>query len=213
MVGYLRRMTSALATWTCIGLLAGCSTARMNSQWTDPGFTGRPPDSDRVLVLCLARDDTLRRLCEDRWAIELGVQGLSAVRSYSLPGFPPYGRAGPDEIKAAALASGAWSVARMQLALSDLIVFNSGPQMGVGVGGGDAYRGGGFSFGGFGLSFPVGGATATQGMSSSATLVDPASGKLLWSGNASTTADGDETAQVSALTRITVEALKKAGLF
>ena len=75
------------------------------------------------------------------------------------------------------------------------------------------YRGGGFSVGGIGLSFPVGGATTTRSLGSSTSLVDLASGAVIWSGNATTSASaGDLTAQVAALTEVAIDALQKAGL-
>jgi hypothetical protein len=42
--------------------------------------------------------------------------------------------------------------------------------------------------------------------------VDAASGKLVWSGSASTPASGDVIAQVGALSQVTIEAIRKAGL-
>jgi len=209
----LRLAKPGVATWICVGLLAGCATTRIESQWKDPNFVGGLNKGGHVLVLCLARDDTLRRVCEDQWATQLGMQEMTVVRSYLIPGFPPDGAANPDQIKAAAQASGAGMVVSMQLARSDFAVVNPGPQVGFGVGsGGGGYRGGGFSFGGLGISFPVGGATATQAMSASTTLVDVEGGTVIWSGNASADNDSDGNAQVSALTKVTIEALKKAGL-
>jgi hypothetical protein len=83
---------------------------------------------------------------------------------------------------------------------------------GLGGGSGGGYRGGGFSVGGIGLSFPVGGATTTRSLASSTALVEPASGAVIWSGSATTSATGDMTEQVGALTQVTIEALQKAGL-
>lgn len=203
----------ALASLAGAAMLAGCATTRMTSQWRDPGYSASLHQGSRVLVICQARDEALRRLCEDQWGAQMGVYGVSTVRSYSLSRFPPGETQNPDEIQNAAKASGAVAVVRMQLVLSDFTVVNPGPQMGVGVGGGSGgYRSGGFSFGGIGLSFPIGGATATQGMSSSTTLVDLARNIAVWSGNASTDANADMSEQVSALTKTTVEALKKEGL-
>lgn len=208
----LRRVTRVLATCSCVILLTGCATTQMNSQWKSPNFIGGLPKGGQVLVLCQSRDDALRRVCEDHWSVQIRTHGMTAVRSYTLPGFPLDGGANPNAIKAAAHGSGARAVLTMHLALSDYAVINPGPQVGVGIGGGSGgYHGGGFSFGGFGVSFPVGGATATYGMSSSTTLTDISSGELVWSGNASTAADADVNAQVSALIKVTAEALKKAG--
>ena len=192
--------------------LAGCATTEMTAQWKDPAFNGALTGS-RVLLLCQARDDTLRRVCEDQWATRLAAHGVDGIRSYSLPGFPPGGAANPAELTMAARDKGAMAVASTQLTLSDFAVVNPGPQVGFGVGGGSGgYRGGGFGGGGIGLSFPVGGATTTRSLASSTSLVDPASGAVIWSGSATTSASGDATSQVGALTQVTIEALQKAGL-
>lgn len=48
--------------------------------------------------------------------------------------------------------------------------------------------GGGFSVGGIGISFPIGGATAAQSLAASSALTALAQGTLVWSGSASTPA-------------------------
>ena len=193
--------------------VAGCATTAMTAQWKDPGYRGTLAGG-RVLVLCQARDDTLRRVCEDQWATRLAAHGVTGIRSYALPGFPPGGAANPEEMALASRDNGANAVASTQLTLSDYAVVNPGPQVGFGLGGGSGggYRGGGFGVGGVGLSFPVGGATTTRNLGSSTSLVDLASGAVIWSGSATSSASGDVTSQVGALTEVTIEALKKAGL-
>lgn len=193
-------------------VIAGCATTGMTAQWKDPAY-GSALTGSRVLVLCQARDDTLRRVCEDQWATRLAAYGVAGIRSYSLPGFPPGGAANPEEMAMAGRESGATAIASTQLMLSDFAVVNPGPQVGFGFGGGSGgYRGGGFGVGGVGLSFPVGGATTTRSLGSSTSLVDLASGAVIWSGSATTSASGDMTSQVDALTEVTIEALQKAGL-
>ena len=160
--------------------IAGCATTEMTAQWKDPAY-GSALSGSRVLVLCQARDDTLRRVCD------MAMAGRE---------------------------NGATAIASTQLMLSDFAVVNPGPQVGFGLGGGSGggYRGGGFSVGGIGLSFPVGGATTTRSLGSSTSLVDLASGAVIWSGSATTSASGDVTSQVGALTEVTIEALRKVGL-
>ena len=197
-----------------VSLLVGCATTQMNAEWRDATFAAATLKGHRFVVLCRSNDDTLRRVCEDQWADRLGAQGVVPVRSYSIGGFPWASADSSAEMRAALRANGAAALATMSLALSDVAMVNSGPQIGVGVGGGSGggYRGGGFSFGGIGFSVPLGGGTVTQGLHAASTLVDVASGKLVWSGNASAPASSDVPGQVSALTQITTEALRKAGL-
>jgi hypothetical protein len=141
------------------------------------------------------------------------VQGVIPVQSYSIPGFPWASGDTSDEMKAAVRTSGVAALATMSLYPGDVAFVNPGAQIGIGVGGGGGgYRGGGFSFGGLGVTLPIGGATMTQSLGANSSLIDPANGKLVWSGSASTPASGDILGQVAALAQVTIEALRRAGL-
>lgn len=214
--GALRPVPGASAlAGVALLLLGGCATTQISSEWRNPAFAGGFLHGHYVLVVCQARDESLRRICEDRLSRQLGNGGAAGIQSYSFPDFPPGGIAGPAETEAAVRSVGAVAVVSAQLVPSDFAVISPGPQVGFGVGGGSAsggYHGGGFSFGGFGLSFPVGGATATQPMSLSASLSDAASGVLVWSGSATAPAASDVAGQVSALARVIVDAWQRAGL-
>jgi hypothetical protein len=209
-----RSLLARLLLPALAALLAACATPQMSAEWRDPAFAAAALKGQRLLVVCRAADDTLRRLCEDQWASQLGAQGITPVRSYSIAGFPWASADNADDLRAAVRASGAAALATMSLGASDLPVVNPGPQVGVGIGGGSGggYRGGGFSFGGIGISLPIGGATVTQGLGAASRFVDVASGKVVWSGNASAPASSDVPGQVAALTRVTIEALRKVGL-
>jgi hypothetical protein len=192
--------------------LAGCATTQMTAQWRDPGFDAGTLRRGQVLVVCRVPDEALRRLCEDQWAALLGARGLAPLRSYSILGFPWASGDDSPEMTAAVAASGAKAFTSMSIAPGGTTVVNPAPQVGVGVSGG-GYRGGGFSVGGIGISFPIGSPTATHSLSASSALVDAASGRLVWSGSASTPASADTTAQVGALAQVTFEAMRAAGLF
>jgi hypothetical protein len=195
-------------------MLAGCATTEMNVEWRDPAFSGASLTGGRVLVVCRAPDEAIRRVCEDRWATQLGAQNVASVRSYSIPGFPWASEDSSAEMQAAARASGAAALAATSLYPSEVVVVHSGPQVGIGVGGGSGggFRGGGFGFGGIGISLPVGSPTATQGLVANSSLMDVASGKVVWSGSASAPPSGDAVAQLDSLTQVTIQALRKAGL-
>ena len=192
--------------------LSGCATTQMNAQWRDPGFDAGVLRRGPVLVVCRVPDEALRRLCEDQWAALLVGRGLAPLRSYSIPGFPWTSGDGSPELTAAVAASGATAVTSMSIVPGGTAVVSPAPQVGVGVSGG-GHRGSGFSVGGIGISFPIGSPTATYGLGASSALVDAASGRLVWSGSASTPASADAAAQVGALTEVTVEAMRAAGLF
>jgi hypothetical protein len=114
---------------------------------------------------------------------------------------------------AALRASGVAALASMSLYAGGVAVISPGAQVGVGVSaGGGGYRGGGFSIGGIGITFPIGGATSAQSLAASSSLMEVAQGTLVWSGSASTPASGDILGDVAALTQVTIEAIQKAGL-
>ena len=210
----LRDFLAPLLALGLTAMLGGCATTQMNAEWRDPTFTANTFKGRRLLIVCRAPDETMRRVCEDQWASRLGTQGVSPVLSYSILGFPWASLDTSNEMKLAARSRGAAAIASMSLNTSGVTIVNSGPQVGVGIGGGSGggYRGGGFSFGGIAISLPIGGATTTQGLGATTALLDAASGSLVWSGSASASSSGDLKAQVGELTQVTIEALRKAGL-
>ena len=209
----LRTIRASLLAVGLAAMLAGCATTQIDAEWRDPTL-GAGSVKGTLLVVCRAPDEAMRRVCEDQWAGRLQEQGIAHVLSYSIRGFPWASLDTSDEMKSAARSSGAAALASMSLHRSDLAVVISGPQVGVGIGGGSGggHRGGGFSFGGIGISLPIGGATTSQGLGANSSLLDVASGKLVWSGSASTPASGGMTAQLRALAQVTIDAMRKAGV-
>jgi hypothetical protein len=207
-----QRMMS-LAAALLAPTLVGCATTQMKSEWRDPNVAGAVLKGQQVLVVCQSRDPSLRRICEDQWAMRLQRAGAAGVQSYAVPHFPADGIAGSEEIRSAAERVGASIVASVQLALDDLAVVNPAPQVGIGIAGGSGgYRTGGFSAGGFGLSFPLGWPTAAQGMVCNAAMVDAASGAVFWSGSATAPPSGAQAGQVAELTQLMIDTLLRAGL-
>ena len=201
-----------LPSLACLAMLSGCSTARMDSQWIDRSFHDGLAAGARVFVSCETGDDSLRRLCEDAWAERLRSEGITVIKSYTPGSVAGDAVANAERIERAARDTGASATIRMKLAAGSYSVFQPGPQVGFGIGGGSG--GGGFSFGGIGVSMPIGGGGVSprQEMASSTTLTDLGRGAVVWSGSARTQVDGDAGVQVSALTRVTADAMKKAGV-
>lgn len=204
--------TVSLPLLACLAMLAGCSTARMDSQWIDKSFHEGLSGGTRVFVSCETGDDSLRRLCEDAWAERLRAEGITVLRSYAPGGVPGDAVGDAERIERAARAIGASATIRMKLAVGSYSVFQPGPQVGFGIGGGSG--GGGISFGGIGVSLPIGGGGVSprQEMAASTTLTDLGRGTVVWSGGARTQVDGNAGEQVLALTRVTADAMKKAGV-
>jgi hypothetical protein len=192
---------SAVAVTTA--LLAACATTKLEAQWSNPEFKGKSLRGQSVMVACQARDLTVQAVCEDQIAQQLKSRGARPLQfAVTSPGQSPTNEA----IEAAARKAGAGTVFRTTLSTSVPTV-SPGPTIGIGVGGG-GYRGGAAG----GITLPIGGATVNEAYASDSAIVDVASGKLAWSGRATSPSGGDVTAQLTDLTRVTFEALQGSGL-
>lgn len=193
-------------------LLAGCASSRINAQWSDPQFAGQPPRGAKVLVACQAADPTLRRICADRMAARLAA--LGAVPVPAPDGSDAIDGAAPNEaaLLMAARQAGALALWRTQLAPSVMAVAPA-PSIGIGIGGfGGGYRSGGSV--GFGVSAPLGGGgPAETGYGASASLIDVASGRLMWSASASAPPSSDVAQQLAELAALLLDAARQAGFF
>lgn len=192
-------------------LFAACATTKMDAQWSNPEFAQASLRGKTVLVVCTARDFTTQAVCEDQAAAMLEARGLKTARfAVASPGTPPAN----DAVEAAAKRAGAQAIFRSSLSTFAPAV-SSGPTIGIGVGGfggsggGGSYRGG--SVGG-GFSVPIGGGTVSEAWAADTAVIDVASGKLMWSGRASTPTGTEVQAQLADLSRVTIEALGASGL-
>jgi hypothetical protein len=64
-------------------LLTACSTTSLDGSWTRPEVAGKRLQGP-VLVVGVARDDTVRRVYEDEMVARLSARGVKAQRSYEL---------------------------------------------------------------------------------------------------------------------------------
>jgi len=208
------RPAAVIAATLCAAVLAGCASTRLETQWRDPQYAGPSLAGNKVLVVCRVPDETLRRVCEDQWAMQFATRRVNAVRSYTLAGFPAGGAASPDQVQAAMQSTGALAVANTELGFNVVPVVRPAPVVGVGVGGGAWGGGGGFSTGGIGISVPIGGGVAQPAQSIAATtgLMSARTNALIWSGTATSPASNNVAAQLSDLVATTVEAIGKSGL-
>jgi hypothetical protein len=198
-----------LLALACAGvLLSGCATTQMEAQWRDPQLTPKVLQGKTVLVVCRGPDMTLERICEDRLAAQAQAAGVKVARA----ALPAAGADRAEAVRQAARAAGADVVLATTLepAAAEYIG-SSGGSVGVGVGGSSGSWGS-RSGAGIGISLPIGGASG-PGLGASSSVTDAASGKLLWSGRARSPRSASEADQVGDLARVTVEALKAAGLF
>lgn len=191
-------------------LMTACATTRMDAQWTNPEYQGKSVRGGSVLVACEAQDMTLQRICEDKLAAAVSARGGKPTLNSQLAATaaPPSGN---DPYLAAAKKLGARSIVRMTLSSGVPVAVDSGPSIGIGVGGGSGgYRSGGF--GGVGIGIPIGGARVSQAYGAETALIDVTNGATMWSGRASSSTAEDVTGQITQLAQTTVDALQSAGL-
>jgi hypothetical protein len=76
---------SLLALWFVgVGvLLAGCASTTLDGVWTRPELAGKPIQGT-VMVVGVARDETVRRVYEDDMVARLAARGVQALRSYAV---------------------------------------------------------------------------------------------------------------------------------
>jgi hypothetical protein len=97
---------SVAASWSALlGLcLAACTTTTLEGTWIRPGFAGRLQGT--VMVVGVARDNTVRHTYEDDMVQKLGARGVTALRSYEkVPGVLDEGA--NEQLMTAARAAGA----------------------------------------------------------------------------------------------------------
>jgi hypothetical protein len=197
-----------MAAAAAASLAAGCAGPRIDGQWTDPAFASQTLLDRTVLVSCRGPDGTLARLCEDRLAASLreaGARPVTAPQPVDVAG-------GNDAVARAARAAGAQFAVSSSISVAAVSSGGGfGPSVGFGLGGG--FGGGGLSFGGIGVSVPIGGTRPQSALGASTAVVDPASGRELWSVRATSPSSDDAAVQVAGLARTSVDAMRKSGLF
>ena len=198
-----------LAVAALTAALAGCATTQIDAQWSNPEYAGRSLRGAPVLVVCEAQEPTLQRICEDQVAGQIAALGGVPTRGTQAAAGTPV--AGTDPYLAAARTIGARAIVRTTLGTGAVVAGPAGPTVGIGIGGGGGYRGGVGGFGG--ISFPVGGTRVSSAYTTETALIDPASGALMWSARASSSASQDATSQIAELAKAAADALRQSGYF
>ena len=186
-------------------LLIGCATTRIDAQWKNPAFAGRPVQGP-VLVAGLTRDTTLRRLYEDALAAQLGQRGLAALKSYDeLPDFGD--ETSNERLLQAARAAGAGAVLSTRvIGYEQRVWVDPMPAWGWGYPGWYGYR---WPY----AYYPYPGAVSSyERYIASTSLTDVSSGKEVWTARSSTDLPGKVDREVQALAQEIVDGLGKAGL-
>jgi hypothetical protein len=203
----MNRTIRTVVAAACVPLLAaGCETTRVDGQWADPAFAGRTLLGTKVLVSCRGPDTTVARLCEDRLSEMLGQAGAVVLRAPQ----PVDPAGGVDAVTRAAREAGANSAISAAINVAGVSGggYGFGPSIGFGIGGGSGGIGIGGSF-----SMPLGGVRPAPSYASSTALLDAASGREIWSMRATNPSRDDVAVQVAALSRATVDEMRRTGLF
>ncbi len=185
--------------------LAGCGVVPLDAQWKDPSQPAESLRGTTVLVVCESDEQVVKQMCQDRVAAELRSLGANtAVVPHSADGASVPLSDEARAVKARAIFNTKLSPDWPRY------VGGSGVSVGVGMGGGFG-RG---AFGGVGVSAPIGGASrVSQGYVANASLSDAATGRLMWTGRASTHRSTDIDWQVDSLTKAVVSGAQQAGFF
>jgi hypothetical protein len=207
----IRTPIRALLAAACMPLLAaGCAATRVDGQWSDPAFAGRTLLGTKVLVSCRGPDTTVARLCEDRLAEMLDQAGAVVLRAPQ----PVDPAGGVEAVARAAREAGANSAVSAAINVAGVSAggYGFGPSIGFGLGGFGGRGAGGIGIGA-GFSVPLGGVRPATSYASSTAVLDTGSGREMWSMRASNPGGDDVGVQVAALSRATVDAMRRSGLF
>ena len=103
------------ARWLCAAtvLAAGCATTVFNSTWRNPQLAPIRLDGQKVVVLVLSTQETLRRSAEDAVAAQLTARGAQGVASWTI--LPTADMQDEEKARAALTQAGATAVVSMEI--------------------------------------------------------------------------------------------------
>jgi len=205
----MRRALKAYALWTVLfaPLLVACATTTLDGSWIHPEFAGKRLQGP-VLVVGVARDNTVRRIYEDEMVARLGARGVKALRSYELvPGVLQDDSV--ERLQQAARKAGATHLLSTAVIGQEreAVVYQD-PWIYGGWGG---YRGWYGSY--WGMAYPVRTDVRVYSVYIAQTaLTDVATERIDWTARTRTTAPNDVEQETRAFVDVIVGALDKAGL-
>ena len=201
------RLTSVIAAVTMIANLAGCASTTLDGSWTSPGFAGKRIDAP-VLVVGMARDDTVRRVYEDEMVAKLVARGVKATQSYvSVPG--SLGSDAHERLASAARKAGARYLLSTAVIGQDREVVAT--QEPVWWGGAYGYRGWYNYY--WGMAYPV--RTDVRAYTvyvAQTSLTELDSDRIEWVARTRTTETSNVEKEVRAFVEVIVDTMAMAGL-
>lgn len=211
----------ALALAAAAGITAaGCATQTgtvLGAQYVNPQLPAGALRGATLLVVCDAAEQAIKLICETQVSAQLAAIGTRPVTNARLVSPTPGREAPSGAYLAAAQQAGARAVFSTTL-VPDYSVVTTAPTFSFGIGGfggSGGYRGGGAGGvgGGVGVTLPAGPATSASGLAAIGSIVDVASGNVMWSAKAVTPPAADPSAMVADAARALVDAARQAGLF
>jgi hypothetical protein len=201
------RLTNGIAAIAMVANLAGCASTTLDGSWTSPEFAGKRIDAP-VLVVCLTRDDTLRRVYEDEMVARLVARGARATQSYAaVPG--SLGSDAHERLAAAARKAGArYLLSTAVIGQDREVVVTQDPMW---WGGAYGYRGW-YSYY-WGMAYPVRTDVRAYNVYVAQTsLTDLDTDRIGWAVRTRTTETSDIEKEVRAFVEVILESMAKAGL-
>lgn len=212
-----RPRARAFVAAAAVVAIAGCAapSTQLGAQYVAPNVREQALGGATVLVVCDAAETAIRMICESQISAQLVTLGARPVTDSRIASPTPGREAPASAYIGAAQAAGAHAVFNATLT-PDYTVVSSGPTFSFGIGGiggSGGYRGGSAVGGGVGVTVPAGPATATSGLAAIGSIVDVASGSVLWSAKAVVAPATDPAAMVADAARALVGSARDARLF
>lgn len=77
-----KKMMIYMMTVVCVAVLTSCLITTLDTVWKDPQHQGGT--LNKILVIGIARNQTIRRVFEDDFVAKLGTYGVDAISSYRI---------------------------------------------------------------------------------------------------------------------------------
>lgn len=196
-------------------LLAGCASTQMGAQYLDPQTPPQYLRGAAILVVCEAPEPAAKLICESQAVGQLTRLGAKPLTDPKLASLMAGREPTPEQYRPAAREAGARAIFSTTLK-PDIWRPSPMSSFSIGIGGwggSGGYYGGSGGGGAVGVTVPVGGPPGAGGLAATGTLVDVASGRVIWTAGATTSRASDATSQIAELTRALTEAMRQAALF
>jgi hypothetical protein len=208
------RITTSCCTLGLLLLLGGCATTQLGAQYVDPQMPQQALRGAAILVVCEAPEPAIKLICESQISGQLTQLGARPLTDATLVN-PTPGREPPAaQYLPAAKAAGARAI--FSTTLTPDYWRNPMSSLSIGIGGwggSGGYYGGSGVGGGVGVTMPVGAMQGSTGLAAIGSVIDAASGRVMWSAKATAAPAADVTTQIAEAAKALAGAVRQTGLF